>query len=693
MGWEIVREKYPRDPNKWSRLMKEIQFNSQVWAEMMKLRLLQIICNDDEEFMKMESKVHFPEDFEFSSYELSYLLWERYPFESLPSNFYGENLIEINLKKSNIRQLWQGNKRLNLRFCGSLDKIDSSIGVLTKLTWLDLSNCKQLKSLPSSIQYLDSLKNFIYRLYERFKELWLDNTAIEELSSSIGHITSLELLSLRICKNLKSLPSNICRLESLTTLDLRDYSNLETFPEITEDMQHLESLNLRGTDISGNHGGHARVERPRFTWNGYKELPSSVQRIKRLRSLDLKNCKDLETLPHTIYDLEFLEDLIAHGCPKLKKFPRNLGNLKGLRSLEKLDLSYCDGMEGAIFSDIGQFYKLRELNISHCKLLQEIPEFPSTLREIDAHDCTALETLFSPSSPLWSSFLKWLKSATQDSECDTQTGISKINIPGSSGIPRWVSYQKMGNQIRIRLPMNLYEDNNFFGFAFLYLYQKVNGSEKHFEDDFPLLYSWKLLGGSSLEISFDSHQATCVNIKGVGIHLVYIQDHQQNHAALDLLDAQGNLDVQYPTSQDDEHNHIPMPLDLLRNFEQKLTTTSSSSCCLQTPSNYSLGSYLLRFSILAWGTLLHYTGYNPFCGLLLPCRDFPVTTSHSFASLNGYVGLHEKLVYLEFKVVNIYTIKSGALQIVLQLAPWMWAHHRTRELFFSLIIRAVSGFK
>lgn len=53
--------------------MKEIQFNSQVWAEMMKLRLLQIICNDDEEFMKMESTVHFPEDFEFPSYKLSSL--------------------------------------------------------------------------------------------------------------------------------------------------------------------------------------------------------------------------------------------------------------------------------------------------------------------------------------------------------------------------------------------------------------------------------------------------------------------------------------------------------------------------------------------------------------------------------------------------------------------------------------------
>ena len=90
--------------------IKEIQFSSQVWAEMMKLRLLQIICSDEEGFMKKESKVYFPEDFEFPSYELSYLLWERYPLKSLPSNFDGENLVAISLQKSSIRQLWHGHK-------------------------------------------------------------------------------------------------------------------------------------------------------------------------------------------------------------------------------------------------------------------------------------------------------------------------------------------------------------------------------------------------------------------------------------------------------------------------------------------------------------------------------------------------------------------------------------------------------
>ncbi|RVW60065.1 putative acetyl-CoA acetyltransferase, cytosolic 2 [Vitis vinifera] len=134
--------------------------------------------------------------------------------------------------------------------------------------------------------------------------------------STWKHINSLILLRNTMASALNACFQMLLKLrawlESLKRLDLNHCSNLETFLEIMEDMQELKDLNLRGTAI--------------------KELPSSVQRIKRLRSLDLSNCKDLETLPHTIYDLEFLEDLIAHGCPKLKKLPRNLGNLKGLRS-------------------------------------------------------------------------------------------------------------------------------------------------------------------------------------------------------------------------------------------------------------------------------------------------------------------------------------------------------------------------
>ena len=49
---------------------------------------------------------------------------------------------------------------------------------------------------------------------------------------------------------------------------------------------------------------------------------------------------------------------------------------------------------------------------------------------------------------------------------------SEINvvIPGSCGIPEWVSHQSMGHEVRIVLPENGYEDKNFLGFAlFIYL--------------------------------------------------------------------------------------------------------------------------------------------------------------------------------------------------------------------------------
>ena len=41
-----------------------------------------------------------------------------------------------------------------------------------------------------------------------------------------------------------------------------------------------------------------------------------------------------------------------------------------------------------------------------------------------------------------------------------------VVIPGSCGIPEWASHKSMGHEIRMELPKNWYEDNNFLGFAF-----------------------------------------------------------------------------------------------------------------------------------------------------------------------------------------------------------------------------------
>ena len=53
-------------------------------------------------------KIHLPVDFQIPSYELIFLHWDGYSLESLPSNFQADNLVELRLRCSNIKQLCKG---------------------------------------------------------------------------------------------------------------------------------------------------------------------------------------------------------------------------------------------------------------------------------------------------------------------------------------------------------------------------------------------------------------------------------------------------------------------------------------------------------------------------------------------------------------------------------------------------------
>ncbi|RVW11999.1 TMV resistance protein N [Vitis vinifera] len=116
-------------------------------------------------------KVILPEDFEFPAHELRYLHWEGYPLKSLPSNFLGVNLIELNMKDSNIKQLRQRNERLeqlkilNLSGSRQLTEISSQESYLVEFAWV-----QTLTSLPSSIQYLDSLEDMDLSLCSNLEE-------------------------------------------------------------------------------------------------------------------------------------------------------------------------------------------------------------------------------------------------------------------------------------------------------------------------------------------------------------------------------------------------------------------------------------------------------------------------------------------------------------------------------------------
>ncbi|XP_034709687.1 disease resistance protein RPV1-like [Vitis riparia] len=409
-------------------------------------------------------------------------------FEKFPDTFtYMGHLRGLHLRGSGIKELpssigyLESLKNLNLSYCSNFEKFPEIQGNMKCLKELSLEKTA-IKELPNSIGHLQALE--ILTLsgcsnLERFPEiqknmgnlwaLFLDETAIKGLPYSVGHLTRLDRLNLENCRNLKSLPNSICGLKSLEGLSLNGCSNLEAFSEITEDMEQLERLFLRETGIS--------------------ELPSSIEHMRGLKSLELINCENLVALPNSIGNLTCLTSLHVRNCPKLHNLPDNLRSLQCC--LTMLDLGGCNLMEEEIPNDLWCLSSLEFLNISenhmrcipagitqlcklgtllmnHCPMLEVIGELPSSLGWIEAHACPSLETETS-SSLLWSSLLKHLKSPIQRR--------FNIIIPGSSGIPEWVSHQRMGCEVSVELPMNWYEDNNLLGFVLFFHHVPLDDDE------------------------------------------------------------------------------------------------------------------------------------------------------------------------------------------------------------------------
>ncbi|RVW94401.1 putative disease resistance protein RPP1 [Vitis vinifera] len=471
----------PGDPHKWSRLWdvddiydafsrqegmkniqtisldlsrsKEIEFSTKVFAKMKKLRLLKIYCNDHDGLTREEYKVHLPKDFEFP-HNLRYLHWQGCTLRSLPSRFYGEELIEINLKSSNIKKLWKGNKclgklkgidlsnskqlvkmlkfssmpnleRLDLEGCTSLRELHSSIGDLKWLTYLNLRGCEWLQSLPTNMKFqslkvlnlsnCSNLEKFpkIHGNIKFLRKLHLRESGIKELPNRIVYLESLEILDLSYCSKfekfpkirgnmkclkklflnntaIKELPGSIRCLESLENLDLSCCSNFEKFPEIQGNMKFLKTLYLKHTAI--------------------KELPNSIGCLQDLEFLNLNGCSNLERLPEIQKDMGNLRALYLDGTA-IKGLPcsighlirldrldlencrnlRSLPNICGLKSLKRLFINGCSNLEA--FSEITEDMEQLKHLLLHETGITELPSSIQHLRGLDSLELINCENL------------------------------------------------------------------------------------------------------------------------------------------------------------------------------------------------------------------------------------------------------------------------------------------------------------
>ncbi|KAB2602544.1 TMV resistance protein N-like [Pyrus ussuriensis x Pyrus communis] len=576
IGSTIVHEQCIEDPAKRNRLFNDVDIYRLLKSNTGTPIVQAILVN----WFKIEEQTLKRANFKFGTYwkltasldlpnSLRYLYWRGYPLKSLPSNFSPENLVELHMPESQVKELWNEPQRLvnlevinlqhskyltevpnlswslkivdiNLCGCESLVEIPWCFQRLHKLTHLDLARCTSLKYLPEmpeNIEILDLYRSGIQELPESVwsheKITYMDITDCRDLKklpsnrcklkvsgcfdlqgcTSLGQVSELprdiSKLSLVGCKSLVSLPTNICKLKYLRELDLSNCSKLENFPEILEPMEYLEYLCLSRTAVLELHssieflpalkniqlrdckrlssiprsicnlkslerldltGCSAFYEFPpilepmehlnflSLKGTALEKLPSSIGSLFGLETLDLDMCKNLNVVPRSIYSLTNLKTLSFRDCRGLKELPS--GSV-GLLSLEVLDLRRTriseipDGFVGSISlqdlilsetrirsipAGIRQASRLHRLSVIGCKRLQSLPELP-VVCDLEAHGCTSLST-----NPYGNPCVS-------------------IVCPGNE-IPNWFSfgYQSEGSSVHIKLPPDWFR-TGLSGFA------------------------------------------------------------------------------------------------------------------------------------------------------------------------------------------------------------------------------------
>ncbi|TXG68594.1 hypothetical protein EZV62_003529 [Acer yangbiense] len=393
----------------------------------------------------------------------------------------------------------------------AIEEIPSAIEYLNQLVWLELNYCKRLKNLPSNIRNLTSLTRLGLRgcssitefpkISGDISDLYLDGTAIDQVPSSIERLTKLQWLSLQYCTRLKRVSSSVFKLQSLMFCTLSGCSRLDDLPEVLETKGILMQLNLDRTAV--------------------KKLPAWIEFLPLLNELNTGYCKCIESLPISICNMKSLSSLDLSGCLGVDKMLEDLplSSSSGLSSLTKLNLSKCNlstlpsalsclpylqslNVSGNNFESLSltPFSCLEELNISHCKGLQSLQEFPlpSRLLDLQAHHCISLETLptsnvvftgnwITQQSSIYYNCLKLDANARVNIMADAQLRIQVMATkarepspedylqmysgrpsfsfccPGNE-IPEWFSHQHRGSRVVINLPLH-WCSTKFLGFA------------------------------------------------------------------------------------------------------------------------------------------------------------------------------------------------------------------------------------
>ncbi|XP_008222667.1 PREDICTED: TMV resistance protein N-like [Prunus mume] len=302
-------------------------------------------------------------------------------------------------------------EKLSLLWCKSLTTIPDSIGKLSSLMEFHTYG-SGIKELPVSIDSLSNLKELSTghgQILSRLPDsigglnslvvLKIDQTLITELPHEIGALKSLEKLEMRKCGFLRSLPESIGSMRALTTIVITE-ADITELPESIGKLENLTMLQLNKCKhlckLPASIGQLNSLHRLLMVETAVTELPESFGMLSSLMVLNMrkKHQKREDTeeikfiLPTSFSNLSLLYELHAGACNISGKIA---DDFEKLSSLEVLNLGRNNFY--SLPASLRGLSLLRKLLLPHCKKLKALPPLPSSLEEVDAANCTSLESI------------------------------------------------------------------------------------------------------------------------------------------------------------------------------------------------------------------------------------------------------------------------------------------------------------
>ncbi|XP_042507021.1 disease resistance protein RPV1-like [Macadamia integrifolia] len=322
-----------------------------------------IIVTTDERILHRcnVDQIYWPEDEEYQSL-------------GLVSELFQHSINEVERTSQKIKEAFEDKLQITnlLQYRKmQIDTVENSYFYISLFSWkqfkeltvLDLSHCSSLVKIPD-ISSLQCLKRLILEYC----------CELVDVHESIGMIKGLIYLNLRCCCKLMQLQGSIFQLGALENLILSNCESVKKLPESSSHLKSLVELSLNSTKISELPDDVGLMEKlVTLNVNGCTnlvKLPRSMEKMRQLQHFNMSRTSIVE-LPDDFLMLSSLKILEMAKCTKLKGFPSNKKYNSGVCCLSHLQV----------------------LDLEHCKRLESLPEFSSTLLQLYVMGCGSLQVI------------------------------------------------------------------------------------------------------------------------------------------------------------------------------------------------------------------------------------------------------------------------------------------------------------